>query len=191
MQIFSSVYLFVFLTSSSFAYKDGPFEVEKLTEEFEDILIVKNISGKTVAVIEVFQDDEYQLVKPVAEDDYVCFVSRFRIQEKETTTCYESIPLPTGVEDQIDLTECEDRDIIFLRPIGCEKNDVKREDDNDSELKRQKRGCYTKQEVKSVCVEEEKYCKRYGWWFGSGTCESWDHRCSKYEARLVTIKDCP
>ncbi|XP_053381546.1 uncharacterized protein LOC123562882 [Mercenaria mercenaria] len=188
MQLFGLLWLVVSMTSPLYAYKDGVFEVEKIREGLEDILIVKNKTGKTVAVIDVFADGEYQLVKPIAEDDYVCYVSRFEMQEHETTTCYERVPLPKGEEDQIDLRDCEDREVIFLHPTDCEKNDVKREDDG--ELKRQKRACYIKEELQNACLETERYCKKYGWWTGRSRCKSWGVRCSKYGLRVVTTKHC-
>ncbi|XP_060565162.1 uncharacterized protein LOC132724338 isoform X2 [Ruditapes philippinarum] len=173
----------------SFTLEEKIFRIESHKKGKENVLIIKErTTGKRVTEIDVFENDGYQLGKP--EDENSCLVSRFLIRSADSPTCFKRINAPKDMQEElsIDLTECGDRDIVFLEPTNCRKTDtdMDREPSNGLRQKRAALGCFIVEEIVSYCKRHVNVCIRPLW----GKCRKYITECAERGTKLATITNC-
>ncbi|XP_060607277.1 uncharacterized protein LOC132759507 [Ruditapes philippinarum] len=152
MQLFGALILAGMLCSS-LCQEDSLFIAESYKKGNEKILIIKDkTTGKIVTEIDVFENEGYQLGKPV--DENICLVSPFVEKADDPPHCFKRIPA-IDMQDEIpaDLTECKNRDIVFVKPTECLKPDMDVESEVENGI-RQKRA--------RRCTIEFSYCALWG-----------------------------
>ncbi|XP_060558335.1 uncharacterized protein LOC132718631 [Ruditapes philippinarum] len=161
MQLFGALILAGMLCSS-LCQEDSLFIAESHKKGNEKILIIKDkTTGKKVTEIDVFENEGYQLGKPV--DENICLVSRFLVKADDPPHCFKRIPA-IDMQDEIpaDLTECKNRDIVFVKPTECLKPDMDHESESENGL-RQKRASVCATHEITFCALWGLKCMRRGW----------------------------